>query len=161
MWRPHIVSPTTASALLLIFAVLWLPGCHDSSDGGVMDLPGPFALTFSLDDSFQRIHGGQPIHWALVRSADGLVVAAGGGTVSATTNPSFSLSTGAVMEKEVPYEIHYWIDSNFGGGTAGVCDPRAIDHQWSTEFLSPTNDIRFTVSHNAALTEDVCATFGP
>lgn len=54
--------------------------------------------------------------------------------MSATQDPSFSLFTGAVLKKGATYEIHYWIDSNTGGGTPGVCDPKAIDHQWSTEF---------------------------
>jgi hypothetical protein len=43
--------------------------------------------------------------------------------------------------------------------TPGVCDPKAIDHQWNVEFLSPTNYVDFTVSHEPALTEDVCSTF--
>lgn len=46
-----------------------------------------------------------------------------------------------------------------GGGTLGVCDPKAIDHQWSVEFPSPSNDVMFTVPHAPALTEDACRTF--
>jgi hypothetical protein len=55
--------------------------------------------------------------------------------------------------------VHYWIDSNFGGGTAGVCDARAIDHQWRMELLGVSNDVDFTTAHQPALTEDVCGTF--
>lgn len=120
---------------------------------------GPFQLTFSLDATFQVPHGNQPIRMAAVRLSDGFVVAETSGTVSATQNPSFTFAAGAVMQRGTSYAIHYWIDSNINGGTLGICDPKAIDHQWSVEFLSPTNDVNFTVSYNPALTEDVCATF--
>jgi len=79
--------------------------------------------------------------------------------VSATQNPSFSFNAGAVLQRGVGYEVHYWIDSNIAGGSPGVCDPKAIDHQWSFEILSATNDVMFTTSYNPALTEDVCGTF--
>jgi hypothetical protein len=121
--------------------------------------PGPFRLTFSLDGSFQGPHGGQAINIAVVRASDDVVVARGNGRVSATQNPSFTFSAGAVLQRGVAYEVHYWIDSNFGGGTIGVCDPKEIDHQWSVEFLFPTNDVMFTTAHNPALTEHVCETF--
>jgi len=120
---------------------------------------GPYELTFSLDASFQMPHGGQPIRIAVVRRSDDVVVAEASGTVSATQNPSFSFVSGAVMERRVGYAAHYWIDSNIGGGTPGVCDPKAIDHQWSVEFFAPTNDVDFTTSYEPALTEDVCSTF--
>jgi hypothetical protein len=114
---------------------------------------------FSLDATFQGDHGNQPISIAVVRLSDGVVVAGDIGIVSATQNPSFSFAAGPVMERGTAYEVHYWIDSNIGGETLGVCDPIAIDHQWSVEFLSPTNDVDFTVSYEPALTEDVCSTF--
>jgi hypothetical protein len=57
------------------------------------------------------------------------------------------------------YEVHYWIDSNIRGGTLGVCDPKAIDHQWSVEFLSVAGDIDWTASYSPGLTEDVCDSF--
>ena len=91
--------------------------------------------------------------------SDGLIVASDSGTVSATNDPSFTFTTGDVIERGVNYEVHYWINSNISGGTLGICDPRTIDHQWSTEFYSPTNDIDFTASYLPALTEDVCSTF--
>lgn len=117
-------------------------------------------MTFSLDNTFQGPHGNQPIRIALVRSSDNVVVAGdNNGTVSATRNPSFSFVSGAVMERGTDYEVHYWIDSNIGGGTPGVCDPVTMDHQWRVEFPSVTNDKVFTVSHQPALTEDVCSTF--
>jgi len=96
---------------------------------------------------------------ALIRSSDGVVIAEQTGTVSATQNPSFSFAAGAVMQRGTAYAVHYWIDSNIGGGLVGNCDHKDFDHQWSVEFPSPTNDVDFTVSHDPALTEDVCSTF--
>ena len=147
-------SPSSALvALVLTFFV----GSACSEDEIVG--PGPHMLTFQLDASFQGAHGGQNIAIALVRASDGSVVAQAAGTVSATQDPAFSFTPGALLQDGVTYEVHYWIDSNFGGGTAGVCDPKANDHQWSVEFLSVSNDVTWTASHEPALTEDVCATF--
>ena len=133
-------------------------GGGGSGDDTAAD-PGPYELTFSLDESFQVPHGDQPIRIAVVRLSDDVVVAEASGTVSSTRDPSFSFSSGAAMERGTAYAAHYWIDSNIGGGTPGVCDPKAIDHQWAVEFVSPTNDVDFTTSYEPALTEDVCSTF--
>jgi hypothetical protein len=35
---------------------------------------------------------------------------------------SFFFDAGAVLEQGIAHEVHYWIDSNIGGGTSGVCD---------------------------------------
>jgi len=154
-------SRNSTPVLLLILALACLVACDGSGSGDArMSSVGPFKLTFILDASFQGPHGGDPIEWAVVRPFDGLIVDSGSGTVSGTQNPSFSFSTGRVLRMGVTYEVHYWIDANLKGmGTPGVCDPKGIDPQWSTEFLSVHNDIVFTVSYNLALTEDVCGTF--
>jgi hypothetical protein len=151
-------SPRIAHGLSLL-VVLLLAACGGGGSSGDAGPPGPFQLAFSLDNTFQVPHGGQPIGIAVVRSPDNVVVAEDSGTVSATQNPSFSFVSGSVMERGTAYEVHYWVDSTFGGGAPGVCDPKAIDHQWSVEFPSPTNDVDFTVSHDPALTEDICSTF--
>lgn len=144
----------------LVLATLAIAACGGGGGGDTTTpLPGPYQLTFSLDASFQADHGNQSISIAVVRSSDMVVVAGDIGTVSATQNPSFSFDAGPVLERGTAYEVHYWIDSNIGGGTIGVCDPIAIDHQWSVELLSPTNDVDFTVSYQPTLTEDVCSTF--
>lgn len=149
-------SPTL---VLLTLALAGLAACERAGGYGLSSL-GPFKLTFMLDASFQAPHGGDPIQWAVIRALDGVEVDGGGGTVSSTQDPSFSFSTGRVLSQGVTYEVHYWIDSNLNGmGTPGVCDSKDIDHQWSTELLSVTNDIVFTVSYNPALTEDVCGSF--
>jgi hypothetical protein len=144
----------------LVLACLAVAACGGGGGGGdTVPNPGPYQLTFSLDASFQVPHGNQPIRIAVVRLPDGFLVAEGSGTVSATQNPSFSFAPGAVFERGTAYAVHYWIDSNIGGGAPGVCDPIKIDHQWSVEFFSPTNDVDLAVGYEPALTEDVCNTF--
>jgi hypothetical protein len=53
--------------------------------------------------------------------------------------------------------LHYWVDSNFGGGTAGTCDAPAIDHQWSLD--PPIGQASFTDTHRPADVSSVCGTF--
>jgi hypothetical protein len=150
---------TSSTLLMLVVAFLAGAACNGDGGTGPSGPSGPFRLTFSLDATFQGPHGGQPVSMAVVRDTDEFVVAQTNGTVSATQNPSFSFAAGAVLEEGIAYAVHYWIDSNFDGGTLGVCDPREIDHQWSTEIPSPSNDVTLTVSHSPALTENVCGTF--
>jgi hypothetical protein len=146
----------------LTVVVLLLAACGNGDGNDTVPAPsGPFQLTVSLDRSFHNDHGDQPISIALVRLSDAVVIVNSSGTVSATQNPSFSFVTGAVIERGTVYAVHYWIDANIGGGTPGVCDPKEFDHRWSVEFLSPPRDLNFTVSHQPALTEDVCGTFVP
>lgn len=140
-----------------IVATLFSCGGGDSYDSGYD--PGPYNLTFLLDASFQSTHGGNPIRIALVRLSDGLVMAEDMGSVSATANPSFSFTAANIMERGTSYAVHYWIDSNIGGGTLGTCDATQFDHQWSTEFFNVTNDINFTAGYQPLLVENVCATF--
>jgi len=149
-WSSHL---SAVAALLLVFLV----GLACGEDEILA--PGPHQLAFQLDATFQGAHGGQGISIALVRVSDGSVIAQETGTISATQDPSYSFTPGAVLEDGVSYEVHYWIDSNFGGGTAGVCDPRANDHQWSVALASVSNDVTRTESHDPASTEDVCTTF--
>jgi hypothetical protein len=153
--------PRIPHGLFSLVVALLLAACGSGGNDTGPARSGPFRLTFSLDGSFRSVHGDQPISMALVRVSNSVAIANTSGTVSATQNPSFSFVTGAVMERGTPYAIHYWIDSNIGGGTAGVCDAKAIDHQWSTEFPSPTNDVNLTVPYQPWLTENVCSTFVP
>jgi hypothetical protein len=138
--------------MLLAVAVLLLGGstamAADSSD-----------LIFSGDGSFHGAHGGQPIHVAVVRTDDGEVVATQSDTVSKTADPSFSFTFSGVLENGKPYEVHYWIDSNFGGGTEGVCDPKARDHQWNVPLGTVNANVSHTEKHRPAETSDVCETF--
>ena len=144
----------------IVTAFLALAACGGGNSGDETNTnPGPYTITFSLDDSFQTPHGNDPIRIALVRLSNGLVIAEEFGTVSATESPSFSFTTAGMMERGISYAVHYWIDSNINGGTLGLCDDTEYDHQWSTEFFTVTNDIDFTVGYEPGLVEYVCDTF--
>ena len=144
----------------LILACLAVVACdEDDGDSDTVIDPGPYQLVFSLDASFQVPHGDQPIRIAMVRLSDGIVLAEDSGIVSATEDPSFSFSPAVLMERGTSYTVQYWIDSNIEGGSLGVCDTATIDHQWSVEFFSVTNDINFTTDYDPSLVEYVCNTF--
>ncbi len=120
-----------------------------------------FQLVFGIDASFQGPHTGHAIEVALVRASDGVVVQEQMGTVSGTADPAASFTFADLLEEGVAYDVDYWIDSNFGGGTVGVCDPKANDHQWRVAIAAVTADVIITEVHDAANTFDVCATFTP
>ncbi len=107
----------------------------DAHDAGLITdicgAPATVDLDFALDASFQGAHGGQEVYAAVVTALDGAVIARLSGTVSATADPTFSFSIQRALAIGTAYQVRYWIDSNFGGGTVGACDPKAIDHQWS------------------------------
>ena len=155
---------------LLLLACLFTLHCDEGDDVFVSG-SGPYALRFSLAGDFQ-IYGGQTISWALLRSDNGEKLVAGRGTISATTNPAFSVNTGNVMLLGVPHQMHYWIDSNIGGGTEGVCDPvvrageegdgeilEAFDKQWIAPFGGSTSDLSFIAIHDPDRVLNVCDTF--
>ena len=120
-----------------------------------------FQLIFGIDASFQGPHTGHAIMVAVVRTSDGAVVEQQTGSVSGTADPAFSFTSLGLLEEGEAYQVHYWIDSNFGGGTVGTCDPKANDHQWSVAIPAVAGDVTITEAHNAANTVDVCTTFTP
>jgi len=144
--------PALNAIMLLAVAVLLLGGLTAMA-AGTSD------LVFSGDGSFHGAHGGQPIHVAVVRTDDGEVVAKQSGTVSKTADPSFSFTFAGVLENGKTYEVDYWIDSNFGGGTVGVCDPKARDHQWKVPLGTVSGSVALRDKHRPAETSDVCETF--
>lgn len=120
---------------------------------------GSSDLTFGGDGSFNGAHGGQEVYVAVVRTDDGEVVAKQSGMVSKTDDPSFSFTFADVLEDGKSYEVHYWIDSNFGGGSEGVCDPKGQDHQWNVSLGTVNGDVSHMEKHRPAETSDVCETF--
>ena len=129
-----------------------------------------FQVVFDIDETFLGPHADQAITVAVVRTSDGVVLDEQTGTVSATEDPedpedpkdpAFSYTSLDLLEFQEVYEVHYWIDSNFGGGTVGVCDPPANDHQWSVAIPAVAGDVTIHESHDAATLGDVCATFTP
>lgn len=116
-------------------------------------------LTFDGDASFQNTHGEQTAHMALVRPSDGVVLVRDSGTVSSSEDPSFSFRFSAALLPNTAYQVHLWMDSNFGGGTEGVCDSPETDHQWSVNVDPGTDDVHITYQHDPGATTDVCASF--
>ena len=64
-----------------------------------------------------------------------------------------------VLNEGDTYEMHYWIDSNDGGGTMGACDSPLNDHQWKGVSFVARSDADITVNDDDT-TADVCSTFG-
>jgi hypothetical protein len=141
---------------MLSSALLLSAGCDDND---IIRNTAPYTLTLSLSEDFRVPHANQPVKWVLIRAADAVTLATGDCTISDTSNPSFTLYPGAVLEFGVDYEFRYWIDSNTGGGTVGVCDSETIDHQWNFKFRAPDNDVLLILGYDVDRVEDVCMTF--
>ncbi|MFZ0486565.1 MAG: hypothetical protein WAL83_06170 [Arenicellales bacterium] len=137
----------------LMAAALLLGGASSAMGGEMAN------LVFQGDGSFNGAHGGQAIQVAVVEADSGKVVATQSGTVSKTADPSFSFTFSGVLETGKSYDVDYWIDSNFGGGSAGACDPKAHDHQWKVPLGAVTGDVTHTEKHRPAETTDVCDVF--
>jgi hypothetical protein len=147
--RRHIVHAIMALAVAAL-----LPG-----GGSVAAAAATSDLVFNGDASFHGPHGGQTVTVAVVRADDGAVVAKKSETVSKTANPSFSFTFPGVLENGKAYDVDYWIDSNFGGGTVGVCDPKKYDHQWKVPLGTVSGNVSLTEKHRPAETTDVCDVF--
>jgi hypothetical protein len=145
------------SALLFAALVGAIAACDD--DDPVNPDSGPFTLTFEGNATFHGAHGGQQISVALVRDSDGNVVGTEQGALSAVAVPAFSFTFANLLEADESYSVHYWIDSNFGGGEAGVCDEPGTDHQWDVAIGTLDTDLTHTEDHRPGDTTDVCATF--
>lgn len=164
--RSHL-SSRRAVLVILLLACPFTLHCDDG-DEVIVSGSGPFSLRFSLAADFQQ-YGGQTVSWALLRSDTGEKLVTGRGTISATTNPAFSVNTGDVMLFGVPHQMHYWIDSNIGGGMPGECDPvvrdendeiiESFDMQWIAQFGGVTDDLVFIAIHSPDRVQDVCDTF--
>ncbi|APE30397.1 hypothetical protein BOX17_05150 [Halomonas aestuarii] len=116
-------------------------------------------LTFQGDASFNGPHGGQAVQAALVDASSGEVLETMSDTVSADADPAFSFDFPGALHEGGSYEVHYWIDSNFGGGSEGSCDPKGTDHQWSVALEASGEAVTHVESHNPGAQSDVCATF--
>ncbi|MBB3231267.1 hypothetical protein [Halomonas stenophila] len=116
-------------------------------------------LTFQGDASFNGPHGGQAIQAALVDTASGETIAVKTGEVSADGDPAFSFAFPGVLREGGSYAVHYWIDSNFGGGNAGNCDPMDNDHQWSVAIEAGGEATTHVESHDPSAQTAVCDTF--
>lgn len=116
-------------------------------------------LTFTGDGTFIAPHGGQAIRVALYDVAAGEVVATEQGTVAAEEPPAFSFTFPGALEEGRLYDVHYWIDSNFGGGSEGSCDPVNVDHQWRAALTDVSEAVSLEVAHDPAQQAPVCTSF--
>ncbi len=119
---------------------------------------GPHDLTIVGDASFHGSHGDQSISIALV-GFDEILLGQTSTTVSSSEEPSFSFTFRGVLRNGLSYQVHYWIDSNDGGGSEGTCDPPVIDPQWSGASFRPLMDVAFIVVHDDANNSEVCSKF--
>lgn len=122
-----------------------------------------FQLTFVADSSYVGPHSGQPYQLALVHGSDTTAEEILTGNVGTTAGANaISAQFGELLVIDETYTVKLWIDSNFGGGTVGVCDPKANDHQWSFTVQSSlaSHPGTFTApAHSGAATVDVCSFF--
>lgn len=139
------VSCPLAVALLLAVAPALASEGHD--------------LTFTGDGTFVAPHGGQAIQVALYDVAAGEVVATEEGRVASNEEPAFSFTFPGALEAGRLYDVHYWIDSNFGGGSEGSCDPVNVDHQWRVALTAISEPVSLKVAHDPAKQAPVCTSF--
>jgi hypothetical protein len=120
-----------------------------------------FELTFAVDVSFQVAHAGDRLYDTMsCTSGDGFLGSGGGGS-GPISDPSVIISSSVTtgIQSGAEYQIYFWIDSDIGGGTVGVCDPPAIDHQWIVTIPTVTGDVNIIFSHDDATVSDVCSAF--
>ena len=150
---------TLCVSSLCVAQLVALGACGVGGGTGGMGPPvnRPFDLTVQDGGSFGGPHGDHRISVAVVAAMGGTVLAQKKQTVSPNEDVAFSFIFFDVLVGGFNYEIHYWIDSNVGGGSEDVCDDPGIDHQWSVSF-SAAQDITVTSVHEVDLAE-VCSTF--
>lgn len=148
--------PRTILALAGLSLLFAASSCSD--DDTTTGPDGPFDLTLQGDATFHAPHADQTLNVALVGS-DGTVLETMSGTVSATADPAFSITFTDALDSGASYHVDYWIDSNFGGGTEGACDPPPTDHQWRLEVGPVSGDVVLDEDHDASTITDVCSSF--
>jgi len=116
-------------------------------------------LTFTGDYTFVAPHGGQAIEVALYDVTAGEVVATQSASVAPEEGPAFSVTFSDALEEGRLYDIHYWIDANFGGGREGRCDPVNVDHQWRVALTDVTEPVTIEVAHDPGEQAPVCTSF--
>lgn len=141
---------TLAGVLLALLAA--------GAQGALAD--GKQDFTFQGDATFGDPHGGQAIEVVVIHGPTRKAVGRQSATVSPSGDPSFSITFPDLLPVGEIHEVRYWIDSNFGGGAKGRCDPKAIDHQWSTDATALKSEpVTIKVTHLPGATADVCQSF--
>ncbi|CAM0556112.1 hypothetical protein [Vreelandella boliviensis] len=135
---------------------LLLPLCFFISQASANE---SYDLTFEGDGTFLIPHQGNSIHAAIVDIHANEVVAKQSDTISGTGEPAFAFQFSEIFEEGKLYDLHYWIDSNFGEGSVGSCDPIDIDHQWRIAFASINDNVTEVAQLAPEEQAPVCATF--
>lgn len=134
--------------LLSILSLALVGACNG---GGPEE--GPFTLSLVIPASYS-IHDGSDFTLAVLDS-EAVVMDEFTGVIGTDTGAEFLLVTGS------GYNLHFWVDSNIGGGTDGACDgsPDFFDHQWSYAIGTLAADRDFPIpAHNTDF-QDVCSSF--
>ncbi len=147
----------TQRAFIPVALALLLAACGDGNEGAAAAVGGPYKLTFQGDATFTAVHAGQALKAGLIVKATNELLDVQSTTVASSGDPSFSVTFAPTLEPTVQYHLHYWIDSNFGGGTVGTCDPPQIDHQWALD--PPIGQATFKDTHRPSDVSSVCGTF--
>ena len=116
-----------------------------------------FEMTFTGDASFQGPHAGDMLtvrRWRIDGPSSEL------GSTHTIPDPSqdnvgFSFRGSLVSGQG--YDIYLWIDSNVGGGSVGVCDPPATDHQWRVRIPPVTGEVNIIFPHDDTTVTEVCS----
>lgn len=147
----RLQSLTYVTALAFVLA-----GCDGGADdtGATGDTDAvTYTLTFDGGDTYGGAHGDQDFGMAVVecdsgsQPCTGTTVASDAGTVPATGD--WTVTFDGALEDGLDYELHLWIDSNFGGGTAGTCDAdTSVDHQWAFVAGTATDDVTVQEDHD-------------
>ncbi|NYT72744.1 hypothetical protein HZU72_09925 [Halomonas sp. QX-2] len=135
---------------------LLLPLCFAATQAAANE---NYDLTFEGDGTFLIPHQGNSVHAAIVDIHANEVVAKQSDTISGTGEPAFTFQFSEIFEEGKLYDLHYWIDSNFGEGSVGSCDPIDIDHQWRIAFTNISDNITEVTQLAPEEQAPVCATF--
>jgi hypothetical protein len=100
---------------LAALAALAALGCNPP-----VDTTGEFDLDVTIPASYAAAHSGLGFALALVEGVDGNEIDTVTGSLPSSGSTA-ALFADAVVQG-VPYELHFWVDSNLGGGTALACD---------------------------------------
>ena len=147
--------------VMVALSTVGLTACDD--DNEILDPADEYDLTFSGDDTFNGAHGGQTVYVVLETQLEGTEVETANAVVSAAADPAFTFELDGVLSAGESYVIKYWIDSNFGGGTAGTCDAPSVDHQWRIDpfdeasLSNVSGPVTIVDTHRPTEVQDVCS----
>lgn len=130
------LSSCTPLVLLPVLA-LGLVACDERSTDVS---PWPFDIVVSGDSAFGHKYAGKRFNAMLLLKESGNFLSWGREWVSDEELPVLFIFGDKIYEGH-DYVLKFWVDSNFGGGRVGPCDPPDIDHQWQMEITDVSGDV--------------------